>query len=94
MENPPSISELAKLVKLNEFKLKYGFKSFYNTTPYTLLFDYRMEKAKELLETSEYNINEISTIVGYKQSSNFTKAFCKKYGVLPKDIMKSRKYYY
>jgi len=94
MENPPSITELSKLVKLNEFKLKYGFKKFFNSTPYSLLLEYRMDKAKQMLASSDYNVNEISSMVGYKQSSNFTKAFYKKFGILPKDIMKSRKYYY
>lgn len=94
LENAPSIMELSKLVKLNEFKLKYGFKNFFKITPYNLLLDYRMEKAYSLLEKSEYNINEIALSIGYKQSSNFTKAFYKKYNILPKNLMKSRTYYY
>lgn len=94
LENPPTIPELAKLIKLNEFKLKYGFKYFFKTTPYGLLLDKRMQKAHELLKTSDYNINEISSLVGYKQSSNFTKAFFRKYNILPKELMKNRKYYF
>lgn len=94
LQTPPTIVELSKMVKLNEFKLKYGFKNFFNATPYSIVFDYRMEKAKKLLQGSDYNINEISSMVGYRQSSNFSKAFFKKFGILPKEIMKGRKYYY
>ncbi len=94
LENAPNLSTLSKLVKLNEFKLKYGFKKFFKITPYHLLLEYRMEKAYSLLEKSEYNINEISSNIGYKQASNFTKAFYKKYNILPKDLMKNRTYYY
>jgi len=94
MQTPPSIKELSKIVKLNEFKLKIGFKKLFNITPYALLYEYKMEKAKELLESSEYSVNEVSQIVGYKQQQNFRTAFVKKFGILPKDIMKSRKYYY
>jgi len=94
MDNPPSLSSLSKMIKLNEYKLKIGFKKFFNNTPYGLLFEYKMEKAKELLETSEYNVNEISLMVGYKHSYNFTNAFYKRYGIKPNKLMKSRKYYY
>ncbi|MCV6606625.1 MAG: AraC family transcriptional regulator, partial [Campylobacterales bacterium] len=93
-KNPPSINQLSKLVHLNEFKLKYGFKFFFNTTPYGIVADMRMEKAKELLEKSYLNINEISLEVGFKHSTNFSKAFFNKYKVLPKDVVKTRSYYY
>ncbi len=53
-----------------------------------------MIEAKRLLELSEYNINEIALKVGYRHSCNFTTAFLKRFGVRPKDVMKSRKYYY
>lgn len=92
--NPPSLQELSKLVKLNEFKLKYGFKVFFKTTPYNYLLHVRMEKAKRLLEVSEYSVSEIAQIVGYKQASNFTKSFVKFYGILPKEVMKQRNFYY
>lgn len=94
IQNPPSICELAKIVKLNEFKLKYGFKKLFNNTPYSYLLDIRMQEARTLLETSDYNINEIASLVGYKQPSSFSKAFLKKYNILPKEIMKKRSYYY
>jgi len=94
IENPLNIKELAKQVALNEFKLKYGFSKFFNQTPYNLSLEFRLLGAKKLLETSEYNINEISSKIGYKYVQSFSKAFYKKFGVRPKDIMKKREYYY
>lgn len=94
MENPPSILELSKLVKLNDFKLKVGFKKLFNITPFAYLYEERMQKAKRLLEFSELSVGEVSLTVGYSQQQNFRKAFVKRFGVLPKDIMKNRKYYY
>jgi len=94
MQNPPSIVDLAKLVHINEFKLKLGFKKLFNLTPYNLLLEYRMQEAKVLLETSDLNINEIAQAIGYKYSQNFSNAFYKRFEVRPKDIMKTRKYYY
>lgn len=94
MHNPPSIVDLAKQVHLNEFKLKKGFKQVFNTTPYKLLNEYKLNKAKELLEEGIYNINEVSSIVGFKYANNFTNAFYKQFNIRPKELMKSRKYYY
>jgi len=88
LQNPPSIVALAKMVHLNEFKLKKGFKQVYKTSPYNLLLKYKMDIAKELILKKEYNINEIASIVGYKFASNFTNAFYKEFKIRPKDILK------
>jgi len=94
MKNPPSIVELARLVRINEFKLKYGFKKVYNNSPYNVLIEHKLEYAKELLINSDMNISEIATEVGYRYLQSFTKAFKKKFGLRPVDIIKTRKYYY
>ncbi len=94
IQNPPSMQELSKLVKLNEFKLKVGFKQKFNITPYKLVTQYRMQKAKQLLETGDMNIYEISKLVGYKYQNNFTKVFKEHFGIRPSELIKSRKYYY
>lgn len=94
MQNPPSIIELSKLVAINDFKLKSGFKKVFGTTPHNLLVDYRLTLARTLLLDGDMNINEIAQHIGYKFTANFSTAFSKKFRVLPKDLMKSRKYYY
>lgn len=94
MQKPPSIEELSKIVKLNDFKLQFGFKKFFNLTPYSFLLEERMQKAKILLKESEYNINEIALLVGYSYAQNFSNAFFKRFGIRPKEIMKTRNYYY
>ena len=94
MKNPPSIKELSKLVRLNEFKLKTGFKLKYNIAPYQLLAQHRMHTAKQLLENGDMNVSEVSEFVGYKFQNSFAIAFREFFGVRPKDLIKSRKYYF
>ena len=94
LQNPPSIIELARRVAINDFKLKKGFKEVFNTTPYNFLLDYKLKLATKLLNEGEMNVNEIAQFTGYKHTSNFSKAFKKKYGILPKDLMKTKDYYY
>lgn len=94
-QNSPSISELSKMVRLNEFKLKYGFKIFFKTSPYNMLVKNRMLKAKYLIKNSDLNISEIANKLGYKQAHNLASTFKKHFGITPKDYMKkNRKNYY
>ena len=88
LQNPPSIVGLAKMVHLSEVKLKRGFKQIYKTSPYQLLVSHKMNLAKNMLQSGEYNINEIALQVGYKFANNFTNAFYKEFKIRPKDILK------
>lgn len=90
----PSIKELSKIVKLNEFKLKYGFKIFFETSPHAFVLENKMYKAKKLLINTDLNISEVAKELGYKQTHNFTTAFIKYFGIKPKELIKSRKHYY
>jgi len=89
-----SIDELAKKAAINQTKLKYGFKKLFNTTLGNMILETKMYEAKRLLETSEYNVTQIAHITGYKYVQNFSNAFIKFFGQNPKDLMKSRNYYY
>ncbi|MBV1924624.1 MAG: AraC family transcriptional regulator [Flavobacteriaceae bacterium] len=86
MNNPPGLSELAKLVGLNIKKLKSGFKEYYGLPVFTFLLNYKMELAKKLLQEQQLNVNEIASQLGYSTSSHFIAAFKRKYGITPKQF--------
>jgi len=86
MNNPPGLSELAKLVGLNIKKLKSGFKEYYGLPVFTFLLNYKMELAKKLLHEQQLNVNEIASQLGYSTSSHFIAAFKRKYGITPKQF--------
>ncbi|XRE42105.1 Transcriptional regulator, AraC family [Tenacibaculum discolor] len=89
MSEPPSLQDLANEVGLNLKKLKEGFKQIYGDTVYSFLFDYKMEHARKLLESNQYNVNEVGLQVGYSTSSHFISAFKKKFGTTPKQYVMS-----
>jgi len=89
-----SLKELSRVVALNEFKLKYGFKKLFNISVGAMVIAEKMEHSKVLLEGGELSINEIAQIMGYKYSSNFAVTFRKHFGVNPSEVMRERKYYY
>lgn len=49
MAEPPSLLELSRLIGLNDYKLKTGFKEMYGTTVFGYLREQRLEKAYRLL---------------------------------------------
>ena len=52
-------------------------------SPNTLLKEFRLEKARELMKKQHYNISQITFDSGFTSPSYFTKCFKKKYGLLP-----------
>ncbi|MCF6294931.1 MAG: AraC family transcriptional regulator [Flavobacteriaceae bacterium] len=89
MAEPPSLKELAEEIGLSLKKLKEGFKQIYGDTVYSFLFDYKMEVARKLLESGDYNVTEVGLKVGYSTASHFISAFKKKYGTTPKKYIMS-----
>lgn len=79
-----TIAQWAKKVKLPEKRLKRAFKEVHGMGLYTYLREQRMETAKIMLRDHK-PIKAIISAVGYKNESNFSKAFRKVTGVLPKE---------
>ncbi|MBE9586201.1 helix-turn-helix transcriptional regulator [Mucilaginibacter sp. JRF] len=83
---PPTQKELSKMVFLNEFKLRSGFKRYYGTTIYDYITGLRMKQARKLIIEEKRNMYEVGTMVGFKHQASFTHAFKKYYGILPSEI--------
>lgn len=89
MANPPSISALSRMVALNEFKLKAGFKKIFNTTIYEYLRKLRTEKAVELMK-EDLTLEQICEKIGYKSMRGFSQAFIRCAGISPAEWRKQR----
>ena len=89
MTEPPTLQGLASEIGLNVKKLKEGFKQIYGETVFGYLLDYKMNEARIMLNTKQYNVNEISIKLGYSTSSHFISAFKKKFGTTPKKYLMS-----
>jgi AraC-like DNA-binding protein len=87
--NPPSIPELSELVDLSEYKLKTGFKEVYGNTLYGFVLDYKMNKAKALLDTGKMQVREVANELGYNNPSHFITAFKKKFAITPKKYLQN-----
>ncbi|WP_424493070.1 helix-turn-helix domain-containing protein [Salinimicrobium sp. GXAS 041] len=86
-----SVEELAKEVGTNVNKLQQGFRYMYDLTVNKYNQQVKLEKARDLLETSNHNISEIVNMIGFSNRSYFSKIFKEKYGVSPKYFLQSYK---
>jgi AraC family transcriptional activator of pyochelin receptor len=89
LTDPPSLSEVAKLVGLNEYKLKRGFKEMFATTVFAYLTEQRLELAKRSLLDTEKTAAEIAFDLGYATPQHFHNAFKKRFGVTPNSMRKT-----
>jgi AraC-like DNA-binding protein len=83
LETPPGLSELAKIIGINEYKLKRGFKEIFGNTVFGYLSDARLEMAKNDLLENKMTVGEIASELGYSSIQHFSNAFKKKFGVSP-----------
>ena len=86
LETPPSLTELSRIVGINEFKLKRGFKEVFGQTVFGYLNDLRMELAKNDLLEKQKSITEIAFELGFSSVQHFSNAFKKKFGVAPRGV--------
>jgi AraC-like DNA-binding protein len=83
IEKPPTILELSRMVGLNDFKLKKGFREIYETTVYGYLLDRRFEQARRLLAEGQMSVYEVSYAIGYSNVDHFSQSFKKRCGINP-----------
>ncbi|WP_116364596.1 helix-turn-helix transcriptional regulator [Parahaliea mediterranea] len=84
--NPPTVAELARQVGLNRSTLCAEFKRIFGNSVFEFLQDYRMNKARELLHDGKLAISQVAETVGYQHPTNFTAAFKRHFGYLPKEL--------
>lgn len=88
-QRPPSIPKLARQVGVNQTKLKAGFKAVFGMTMYDFIQKCRMDRAGELLAQGELSIAEVAFAVGYDYPANFTYAFKRFYGHVPRKMRRA-----
>lgn len=85
--SPPTIQQLSRMVGINEYKLKKGFKELFQHTIHEYVTYYRMQKANRMIKEQQLQIREIAVELGYKNPSHFSAAFKKHFGFLPTEMV-------
>jgi AraC family transcriptional regulator len=83
------LSELANTACLSAFHLHRVFKSVFCETPADMIRRRRMERARELLLSSDRPVSEIAGAVGFLSESSFSRRFRGSVGVSPSAFRKT-----
>jgi transcriptional regulator GlxA family with amidase domain len=85
-----TLNDMARAVNLTSFHFCHLFKAETGSSPARYLKALRLERARELLETTSLNVKEIRVLVGLNDESHFARDFRATYGLTPQQ---HREYY-
>ena len=80
-----TLPNLARLVNLSNSRLGHLFKSEIGISLSSFLEEQRLEKAAQLLRSTEMRVKEITFSIGYQHETSFDRAFLRKFGCTPTD---------
>lgn len=81
---PVTLEQLGKEVALSPYHLIRLFYRVHKQTPRQYLVQRRINKAKELLTTSDLSITHICHVIGYESLGSFSTLFYKTVGLSPR----------
>jgi AraC-like DNA-binding protein len=76
-----SIEEIAHHAGMGRTRLKTCFKAYYGSGLYAYLREQRLQYALHLLQNTLMPVKAVARAAGYKQTSNFSYAFKKRFGM-------------
>jgi AraC-like DNA-binding protein len=83
LENAVNMEQIARSLPMGYSKFRKTFKQVTGQSPHQYLLNLRLDKSRELLETTHLTVNEISFQTGFESVFYFSKLFKKKNGVSP-----------
>ena len=86
-----NVEEMALGLGLTQAKLQEGFKLLFSRTVIEYLRHVRLEKARDLLNNTDYNISQVVYAIGFSSRSYFSKIFKRKYGLSPSQFLNNKK---
>jgi AraC-like DNA-binding protein len=84
------VNRLAELMNMSRTQLFRKLKPIIRQSASNYIRSLRLQKAKELLETSEYRVSEIAFLTGFETPSHFSKVFVKAFGITPSSLSRHR----
>ena len=82
---------LCKAMAMSRTQLFRRLKPLIRQAPAHYIKNMRLQKAKELLETTDLTVGEVTFKSGFQSQSHFTKIFLQRFGVLPSIFRKKDK---
>ncbi len=78
-----NVNTLSKYLALDRSYVYRLFKMQLGQSPREVIAEYRLSKAKHLLQSTNYSVTEVANSCGFSDPSRFSAYYHKKYGVFP-----------
>jgi AraC-like DNA-binding protein len=80
-----TVESLASEIGMSRTRFAHRFKELIQMGPMAYLFEWRLQKSLQLLESSTLNVQQIALETGYKSSAAFSRAFSGQFGCTPSE---------
>ena len=82
------VNDLSRAAGIGNMQINRKLKALTGKTGNVLIRSIRLQKAKELLRTTDYNISEVAYRVGFNDPNYFSRTFSEEFGRPPTDLRK------
>ena len=89
----PTLKQLAKIFRINEFDLKRGFRTFFNTSIHHFYNEERLKRAHVMISNTDIHLKVVALAHGFINYTSFYKAFKKRFGYAPSDLKRENGIY-
>lgn len=83
IEEPLSLEELARLVRLSQRHLQRMFKVYLDVSPTHYYLSLRLRRARDLLRTTDASVARVTAVCGFQSPCHFSKAYRAQFGYAP-----------
>jgi AraC-like DNA-binding protein len=82
-ETPVRIADVAREAGLSRFHFIRLFESVFGVTPHQYRIGARVDRAKDLLASSDYSVTDVCMEVGFSSLGSFSDMFARRVGIPP-----------
>lgn len=82
-DTPVLITDIAREVGLSRFHFIRLFESVFGVTPHQYRIGARLDRAKDLLASSDYSVTDVCMEVGFSSLGSFSDMFARRVGIPP-----------
>ena len=91
LDAPWDVAELASGVNLSPSRFAYLFRREMGMSPARFVKQRRLDRARDLLETTFLSVKEVMVTVGFSDASHFTRNFREHHGLGPRAWRQARR---
>ena len=84
------VNTFCKMVGMSKSQLNRKMKAVINKSPNQFIRSYRLEKARQLIQTTSFSLSEIAYDVGFSSPAYFSKCFNDEFGFPPSALVGMR----